>query len=212
MPKVPLINTDKYYVCDDNKKGGFMKYSLTILTAAFLSSCGAVDKGIEQYEKIQKIKKEEQAAKEAEEQKEKGSDKDDVRTGSRTTTTTTSVTETVSVSGDQSVFDEVKKDKEEDKKEPVVVVVKSPIVGVWLEDCDDGIAYKKVFGKDGILRITTLVYQDQYCESYAQAYTQHMRYAIDRDFLVIEKQAPIEITIIGDNNTLIMGESELHRH
>lgn len=139
----------------------------------------------------------------------------DVKTGSRTVTK--SVTTTVKESGDQSVLKDVDQDEPEidDAKKDVkpIVIVESPIVGTWFEACDDGIAYKKVFGKDGTLKIYTYVFDDQYCESQeAQMFVQRMKYKADDKYVRIGQENPIEINVSGDNNTVIFGDQELQKH
>lgn len=186
-------------------KGGFMKYQLFVI-AMLAVSCSDIQKAIEEANK--KTETDTDTSTEV---------ASDTRTGSRTVTK--SVTTTVSESGDQSILKDADLDSDDEEKEPAsnapkspVVVVLSPIVGTWFENCDDGISYKKVFGKDGTLKIYTYVHDDQDCETDAQVFIQRMKYNADDKYVQIGKEPVLEINVSNNNNTVILGDQELQKH
>lgn len=139
------------------------------------------------------------------------------KTGSKTVTTST--TTTVSESGDQSVLSDAESVPQTAQKDPVPNGVQkpivSPIVGTWLEACDDGISYKKEFGADGTLTVTTFVYDNQQCDGSnpPEVFVQKRKYqVVAEDTVQIGNDAPITINVSGDNNTVIIGNQELQKH
>jgi hypothetical protein len=136
------------------------------------------------------------------------------KTGSRTVTK--SVTTTVSESGDQSVFtDSQTATSPASSPAPVVAPkVKSPIVGSWMISCDDGIAWKKEFGSNGVLKVTTYVYDNPSCDASVkqpQVFVQQTKYTADDEVVVIANDQPISINVDGNNNTIVLGNQVLEK-